>query len=171
MKDTFFYPAESYNPRIATRYSKTANGLVKQNNPNFMNGAFFSGGGGLFTTAEDYLQFGQMLLNGGQLNGKRLLSPRTVELMRSAFIPDTLPGRPRGESFGLSVRVVTDPVQRGTALSAGSFGWSGAYGTHFWVDPKEKVVAVLMTQTPNAEARSDFETAVMQAIVESVEAR
>ena len=146
MKDTFFYPPDSYNSRIATLYSKTANGLVKQNNPNFMNGAFFSGGGGLFTTAEDYLQFGQMLLNGGQLNGKRLLSPRTVELMRSAFIPDTLPGRARGESFGLSVRVVTDPIQRGTALSAGSFGWSGAYGTHFWVDPKEKVVAMKLAR-------------------------
>ena len=171
MKDTFFYPPDSYNSRIATLYSKTANGLVKQNNPNFMNGAFFSGGGGLFTTAEDYLQFGQMLLNGGQLNGKRLLSPRTVELMRSAFIPDTLPGRARGESFGLSVRVVTDPIQRGTALSAGSFGWSGAYGTHFWVDPKEKVVAILMTQTANNEARADFETAVMQAIVEPAEAK
>src|SRR5436190_15114527 len=126
MKDTFFYPAESLNPRIATLYTKTADkGLVKQNNPNFMNGAFFSGGGGLFTTAEDYLQFGLMLLNGGQLNGKRLLSPRTVELMRTAFIPDNLQGRSRGESFGLSVRVLTDPIQRGTFLSTGSFGWSG----------------------------------------------
>jgi CubicO group peptidase (beta-lactamase class C family) len=171
MKSTFFYPAESFNPRIATRYSKTEKGLVKQNDPNFMNGVFFSGGGGIFTTAEDYLQFGLMLLNGGQLNGKRLLSPRTVELMRSPFIPDTLPGRARGESFGLSVRVVTDPVQRGTALSAGSFGWSGAYGTHFWVDPKEKTVAVLMTQTANNEARADFETAVMQAIVDPVEGK
>jgi len=172
MKDTFFYPAESLNPRIATLYSKTADkGLVKQNNPNFMNGAFFSGGGGLFTTAEDYLQFGLMLMNAGQLNGKRLLSPRTVELMRSAFIPDTLQGRARGESFGLSVRVVTDPIQRGTALSTGSFGWSGAYGTHFWVDPKEKVVAIMMTQTANNEARADFETAVMQSIVEPVESK
>src|SRR6185436_12214982 len=171
MKDTFFYPAESYNPRNTTRYSKTDKGLVKQTDPNFMNGVFFSGGGGIFTTAEDYLQFGQMLLNGGQLNGKRLLGSRTVELMRSVFIPDTLPGRARGESFGLSVRVVTDPIQRGTALSAGSFGWSGAYGTHFWVDPKEKVVAVLMTQTANNEARADFETAVMQTIVEPVESK
>ena len=169
MKDTFFYPADSYNPRIATRYSKTDKGLVKQNNPNFMNGAFFSGGGGLFTTAEDYLQFGLMLLNGGQLNGKRLLSPRTVELMRSVFIPDTLPGRARGEGYGLSVGVVSDPVQRGTALSAGSFGWSGAYGTHFWVDPKEKVVAIMMAQTANNEARADFEGAVMQAIVDPLD--
>jgi CubicO group peptidase (beta-lactamase class C family) len=175
MKDTFFYPNESYNPRIATLYSKTDKGLAKQNNPNFMNGVFFSGGGGLITTAEDYFQFGQMLLNGGQLNGKRLLSPRTVEVMRSAFIPDTLQGRARGESFGLSVRVVTDPIQRGTELSAGSFGWSGAYNTHFWVDPKEKVVAVMMTQVSGdqtrTEARTDFENAVMQAIVEPADAK
>jgi CubicO group peptidase (beta-lactamase class C family) len=175
MKDTFFYPAESYNSRIATLYSKRDKVLVKQNNPNFMNGVFFSGGGGLFTTAEDYLQFGLMLLNGGQLNGKRLLSPRTVELMRSPFIPDTLAGRARGESFGLSVRVVTDPIQRGTPLSAGSFGWSGAYNTHFWVDPKEKVVAIMMTQIANdgsrGEARADFENAVMQAIVEPAESK
>jgi CubicO group peptidase (beta-lactamase class C family) len=168
MKDTFFYPAESYNPRIATLYSKNATtGLQKQNNPNFMNGVYFSGGGGLFTTAEDYLQFGLMLLNGGQLNGKRLLSPRTVEMMRSVVIPDTLPGRARGESFGLSMRVVNDPIQRGTALSTGSFGWSGAYGTHFWVDPKEKVVAVLMTQTSVTGLNVDYENAVMQAIVEN----
>jgi CubicO group peptidase (beta-lactamase class C family) len=138
-----------------------------ENEANFMNGVFFSGGGGLITTAEDYLQFGLMLQNGGQLNGKRLLGPRTVEIMRSVVIPDTLPGRARGESFGLSVRVVNDPIQRGTALSAGSFGWSGAYGTHFWVDPKEKIVAVLMTQTSTTGLNVDFENAVMQAIVES----
>src|SRR5438034_6055791 len=102
-----------------------------------MNGVYFSGGGGLISTAAAYLQFGLMLLNGGQLNGKRLLSPRTVEMMRSVFIPDTLPGRARGEGYGLSMRVVSDPLQRGTALSAGSFGWSGAFGTHFWVRSEE----------------------------------
>src|SRR5437879_1893724 len=95
-----------------------------------------------------------------------MLSPRTVEMMRSVFIPDTLPGRARGEGYGLSVRVVSDPLQRRTALSTGSFGWSGAFGTHFWVDPKEKLVAILMTQTANNQARADFETAVMQTIVE-----
>jgi len=171
MKDTFFYPAESYKPRIATLYSRTSGKLQKQNNPAFMNGVYFSGGGGLISTAEDYLQFGLMLLNGGQLNGKRLLSPRTVEMMRSVFIPDTLPGRARGEGYGLSVRVLSDPLQRGTALSTGSFGWSGAYGTHFWVDPKEKVVAVLMTQTSTPGFTVDFENAVMQAIVEPSETR
>ena len=171
MKDTYFYTSdESFKPRIATRYNRSEKGLVKvMNEANFMNGVFLSGGGGLFTTAEDYLQFGLMLLNGGQLNGKRLLAPRTVELMRSMHIPDTLPGRPRGEGYGLSVRVVNDAVQRGTLLSSGTFGWSGAYGTHFFVDPKEKVVAVLMTQTSTPGLNADFENAVMQSIVEPVE--
>ena len=68
-----------------------------------------------------------MLVNGGQLNGKRLLAPRTVEMMGSIAAPDTLPGRPQGESYGLSVRVVNDPMARNTFLSEGSFGWSGAY--------------------------------------------
>ncbi len=166
MKDTFFYPAESFNPRKATLYSRTANGLQKQQDPNFMNGVFFSGGGGLFTTAEDYLQFAQMLLNEGQLNGKRLLSPRTVELMRSVHIPDTLQGRQRGEGFGLSVRVINNSAQRNSFLSDGSFGWSGAYGTHFWVDPQRKIVGILMTQTSAQGINPDFENAVMQAIVE-----
>jgi CubicO group peptidase (beta-lactamase class C family) len=165
MKDTFFYPAEGH-PRLVTRYARGQSGqLEKQGLANFMNGAYFSGGGGLMSTAEDYLQFAQMLLNGGQLNGKRLLAPRTVEMMGSVHAPDTLPGRPRGEGYGLSMRVVNDPVGRNTFLSEGSFGWSGAYGTHFWIDPKEKIVGVLMTQTPNNELRGDFENAVMYALV------
>lgn len=165
MADTFFYPAEGH-PRLVTLYQRTPEGaLRRQATPNFMNGAYFSGGGGLMSTAEDYLQFAQMLLNGGALNGKRLLGERAVALMASVYAPDTLPGRPRGEGYGLSVRVVTSAVDRNTFLSDGSFGWSGLFGTHFWVDPKEKIVGILMTQTANNEMRNDFEDAVMQAIV------
>jgi CubicO group peptidase (beta-lactamase class C family) len=132
------------------------------------NTTYFSGAGGLMTDAEDYLQFGQMLLDGGQLNGKRLLSPRTLELMSSVFAPDTLPGRARGRGFGLSVQVVSDPIATGYRVSPGSYGWDGAFGTHFWVDPKEQVVGVLMVQTdnPNRQLDRDFENAVMQSIVE-----
>jgi len=164
MKDTFFYPVEG-NPRMATRYTRGPKGLEKQNNPGFMNGAYFSGGGGLMSTAEDYLQFAQMLLNGGELNGKRLLGSRTVEVMTSVAAPDTLPGRPKGESYGLSVRVVNDPMARNSFMSAGTFGWSGAYGTHFFVDPQERIVGILMTQTPDQQVRVDFENAIMHAIV------
>jgi CubicO group peptidase (beta-lactamase class C family) len=166
MKDTSFSPGQAQAPRVATMYQRTANGLQKSQNQPPSNVVYFSGGGGLSSTAEDYFKFAQMLVNGGELNGKRLLSPKTVELMGSAYIPDTLPGRARGEGWGLSVRVVTDGPARNTALSNGSFGWSGAFGTHFWVDPKEKLLAILMVQTSNPEMSRDFETAVMQSIVE-----
>jgi CubicO group peptidase (beta-lactamase class C family) len=167
MKDTSFSPSEAQAPRVVTMYQKTANGLQKsQNQGRPSNVVYFSGGGGLSSTAEDYFKFAQMLVNGGQLNGKRLLGARTVELMGSTYIPDTLPGRPRGEGWGLSVRVVTDAAARNTLLSNGSFGWSGAFGTHFWVDAKEKLLAILMVQTSNQEMTRDFETAVLQSIVE-----
>ena len=170
MKDTFFYPATG-NPRIATLYQSVDGQLRKQPEGAHVNGAYFSGGGGLFSTAEDYLQFALMLMNGGQHEGKRLLSTRTVELMASAFAPDTLPGRSAGEAWGLSMRVVTDSALRNTFLSKGSFGWSGAYNTHFLIDPKERIVAIYMTQSAyletRAQMREDFETAVMQSIVGS----
>ncbi len=166
MKDTTYIPPNG-NPRLVKLYSRTPEGLRPAPDPNFMNGVYFSGGGGLLSTAEDYAQFAMMLANSGELNGRRLLSPRLVELMGSVFAPDTLPGRPKGESFGLSVRVVNDPVARNSFLSEGSFGWSGAFGTHFWVDRKEKLIAVAMTQTSNQEFLRDFENMVMQAVVSS----
>jgi CubicO group peptidase (beta-lactamase class C family) len=166
MKDTCFYPAETLNSRIATLYSKTPQGLQMRDNPPFMNGTYLSGGGGLFSTAGDYLRFGQMLANGGELEGKRVLGRRTIEMMRSIHIPDTLPGRRPGEGYGLTVRVISDAGAAGTALSNGSFGWSGAFGTHFWVDPEENIVAVLMTQGGSIGLTVDFEMAVMQAVVD-----
>ena len=165
MKDTFYYPVD--NPRLANRYDRQPDGSLRRNNstPNFLNGRYFGGGGGLASTAEDYFQFAQMLLDGGQRNGKRLLSPRGVEMMASVMASDTLPGRQPGEAFGLSMRVVNNPAARNTAVSQGTFGWSGAYGTHFWIDPKEKVIGVLMAQTPNREIRDDFENAVAFSVL------
>jgi CubicO group peptidase (beta-lactamase class C family) len=170
MKDVSFYPTETLEPRMPTVYQIGPKGtMVKNTNSGGMQSkVYFMGSGGLITTAEGYAKFAQMLANGGELNGHRLLSPRLVELMGSVFAPDTLPGRPRGESYGLSVRVVTDPVARNTFLTEGSFGWSGAFGTHFWVDRKEHLVAIAMTQTANQEFRNDFENMVMQAIVSNV---
>jgi CubicO group peptidase (beta-lactamase class C family) len=168
MKDTFFYPATG-DARMASLYQSVDGQLRKQADGAWVNGAYFSGGGGLFSTAEDYLQFALMLMNGGQHDGKRLLGARSAELMASVFTPDTLPGRAAGEGYGLGVRVVSDPAARGTFLSKGSFGWSGAYNTHFFVDPKEKIVAIYMTQAAFLESRGqireDFETAVMQSVV------
>jgi CubicO group peptidase (beta-lactamase class C family) len=166
MKDTFFNISESQRSRAATMYTKTANGLQKSPNQPAPPTTYYSGAGGLSSTADDYARFAQMLVNGGQFNGKRLLSPRTVELMGSPYASDTLPGRARGEAWGLSVRVIVDAVARNVSLSNGSFGWQGAFGTHFWVDPKEKLVGLLMVQTSNQEMIRDFETAVLQSIAE-----
>jgi CubicO group peptidase (beta-lactamase class C family) len=165
MNDVTFWPTAAQRARLATVYQRRDGTLVANDNADSMSGQkYFSGAGGLMTTAETYAQFGMMLANGGALNGKRILSPRTVELMGSAYIPSTLPGRPAGEGYGLGVRVVTDPVARGTWLSEGSFGWSGAYGTHFWADPKENLVGILLAQTSNRTLLTDFENAVLQAV-------
>jgi CubicO group peptidase (beta-lactamase class C family) len=169
MKDIFFHPGEERLHRIASTYHRDDGELTKvDQQTRLANTTYFSGAGGLMTNAEDYLQFGQMLLNGGQLNGKRLLSPKTVELMSAVHAADTLPGRPKGRGFGLSVQVVSDAITAGYRVSDGSYGWDGAFGTHFWVDPKEKIVGILMVQTnnPNRELDRDFENAVMQAVVE-----
>jgi CubicO group peptidase (beta-lactamase class C family) len=167
MKDTAFNIGEAQKPRVATMYQKTGNApLQKAPDQRMANTTYYSGSGGLSSTADDYMKFAQMLVNGGQLNGKRLLSPRSVEFMGSPYASDTLPGRQRGEAWGLSVRVITDAVARNTYLSNGSFGWQGAFGTHFWVDPKEKLVGLLMVQTSNQQMIRDFEDAVLQSIVE-----
>ena len=122
---------------------------------------YFSGGAGLISTAEDYFQFAQMLLDRGRANGRVLLSPTTVDLMIAPHAPDTLPGSTRGGDFGLSVQVMRDPLALGQRVSSGSFGWGGAYGarTNFWIDPKEKLVGVLMIQMQggSAETRRDFQ--------------
>jgi CubicO group peptidase (beta-lactamase class C family) len=169
MKDTFFHPPDDRVARVAATYHRAEGELQKVDTHTRMeNTTYFSGAGGLISDAEDYAQFGQMLLEGGILNGKRLLSPKTVELMASVFAPDTLPGRAKGRGFGLSVQVVSDPIAAGYRVSQGSYGWDGAFGTHFWVDPKEKIVGVMMVQTdnPNRQLDRDFENAVMQAVVE-----
>jgi len=125
---------------------------------------YFGGGWGLNSTALDYYRFAQMLSNKGELDGKRLLSRRAVELMQAVHIPDTLPGRTPGTAWGLGVRVIADAGRAGVWLSDGSFGWTGASGTHFWVDPTENLVAVLMAAAPTPNLKPDFETAVMQAL-------
>ena len=169
MKETFFAPPETSRARIPSTYHRAGATLQKTDALNgLFDAGYFSGGGGLKATAENYARFGEMLLEGGKLSGKRLLSPTTVELMSSVFVPDTVAGRSPGRAFGLSVQVATDPIAAGQRVSKGSFGWDGAYGTHFWVDPKEKIVGIMMIQTdnPNRQLDRDFENAVMQSIVE-----
>ena len=168
MTDITFWPSAAQWPRVATVYLAEERGLAKAVMPNdtMSRSVYFRGSGGLYSSAAAYIPFGMMMANGGELNGTRLLSRKSVEMMTGVHVPDTLPGRPRGEGFGLSVRVVTDHAARGTMLSDGAYGWSGAQGTHFFVDPKEALVGVLMIQTPNNEIRNDFETLVAQSIAD-----
>lgn len=172
MKDTAFYPTEDRMPRVVTLYGRTPNGLVRREVPGWVDTkTLFSGGGGLWSTAEDYLQFAQMLVNGGELGGTRLLGPRTVDLMASNHVGDLFAnagatGGRAGMGFGLTVDVVLDAVEARQHRSTGSFGWGGAFGTNFWVDRKEQLTAVLMVQTPGGSLRADFQNAVMQAIID-----
>lgn len=171
MKDTSFVVPSEKLSRVVTLYNRRGEGLERTGTPEWLNTkTLFSGGGGLYSTAEDYIQFGEMLVNGGTWNGVRFLSPRTVDLMGSNHVGDLYQGEGsggvHGMGFGLSVEVVLDPIQANTRRSAGSFGWYGAFGTQFWVDRKEQIVGLLMIQEPINAMRRDFENAVMQAIVD-----
>ncbi len=168
MKDITFWPTDAQWPRVATVYGRGPNGLTKAVMPNdtMSRNVYFRGSGGLYSTAEDYIPLGLMLANGGELNGKRLLSRKTVEMMAAVHAPDTLPGLPPGQGYGLSVRVVTNHAARNTMLSDGTYGWTGAQGTHFFVDPKEGLVGVLMVQTSDGEVQREFEDLVAQSVVD-----
>jgi CubicO group peptidase (beta-lactamase class C family) len=135
---------------------------------------FFSGGGGLVSTAQDYLRFCQMLLNGGALDGARLLSPKSVQLMTSnhtkhARMPAGGVALGRGAAFGLGFQVITDPADNARIGSTGAFDWAGAASTSFFIDPREGLIGILMTQKMPADFRlmAEFRTAVYQAIIES----
>jgi CubicO group peptidase (beta-lactamase class C family) len=170
MKDTAFFPTDDRASRVVTLYRRASMGLERTETPGWLaTRTLFSGGGGLWSTADDYMQFAQMLVNGGVLNGQRLLSPRTIDLMASNHVGDLYTGigqRLQGMGFGLTVEVVMDNVAAGRRESSGSFGWDGAFGTHFWVDRKEQLVGLLMIQEPVGALSRDFENAVMQAIVD-----
>ena len=116
-------------------------------------GVFMRGGVGLFSTIGDYFHFAQMLANGGELDGERILGRKTLELMHSNFVPAALlpleiGGLPLpGYGFGLGSRVLLDVAQSGAPGSVGEFGWSGAAKTQYWVDQKEQLVGLFMTQS------------------------
>src|SRR5262245_328571 len=171
MRDTAFYEPEEKAPRIANIYTVSPSGLGKQETPGWLaTKTLFSGGGGLWSTPEDYLQFAQMLVNGGELNGKRLLSPRTVDLMSSNHVGNLFAASSAaraGMGFGLTVEVVVDQIAANRRTSNGSFGWDGAFGTHYWVDRKEQIAGLLLIQRSSyAQLNRDFENAVMQAVID-----
>ncbi len=133
---------------------------------------YVSASGGLSSTAEDYLHFEQMLLNGGELFGHRLLRPASVKMMSSNQVGDLYSGRTgrkkgmKGMGFGYTVAVTLDPDAAANHRGKGAFGWGGAFGTISWTDPENELVALIMLQQPHGATQSDFGKAVRQAILE-----
>ncbi len=178
MNNSYFtIPAERMKD-VATMYTRREQGLVKPGAPEPVTsgGDYFSGAGGVTSSAEDYLQFCRMLLNNGQWNGKRLLSRKSVELMTDNAIGNLdLRNYMEGEDsrqnlsgygFGLGVRVRRSTGASGWLGTAGDYGWAGAFGTYFWIDPKEELVGMVLMSTRVARLRTEIPNAVYQAIVD-----
>ncbi|MYC65270.1 MAG: beta-lactamase family protein [Acidobacteriia bacterium] len=176
MDDSHFYLPPDKTGRLATVYSARASGLKRAPEPglgigqgHYVKGprVSFSGGAGLLSTAKDYARFLQMMLNGGSLDGRRVLSRKSVELMTV----DHLNGIPfrAGQGFGLGFSVVTDLGARGQPGSVGEFGWGGAYHSTYWVDPQEGLVVVYLTQLIPAnglDEHSKLRALVYQALTD-----
>lgn len=162
MVDTQFYLPVEKAGRLVTVYSANDGRLERASDTGgaMSQGAYvegprksLSGGAGLTSTAMDYARFLQMLLDGGELDGRRLLSRKTVELMTANHVGDRYePGR----GFGLGVSVLLDLGARGEPGSVGEYGWGGAYHSTYWVDPEEKLVVVHLTQTLPAGDVDDY---------------
>lgn len=181
MDDTHFYLPPEKSDRLSKVYLGVGNpdgGLEPAPDEGSMQGqgeyvtgprTNFSGGAGLLSTASDYAKFLQMTLNGGQLNGERILSPKTVELMTA----DHLNGLPfqEGSGFGLGFGVLKDLGARGALGSVGEYRWGGAYHSTYWVDPRENLVVVYMSQlrspNPGLDDYDKLRAGIYSAIVES----
>ena len=160
MSDTAFYVPEEKIDRLATIHAIDEDGKLQPNPQMFgLLGTDATvppilplGGAGLFSTAEDYARFGQMLANDGELNGARILAPRTVEMMRTSHLsPEAEATMTPGLGFGMDFAVVLDSAAAGEPSREGSYYWSGAAGTWFWIDPATDLVFVGMIQHQGAE--------------------
>ncbi len=152
MKDTAFYVPKEKLARFAQVHTGAgANLAVDTNRPDpTVVPLGPSGGGGLFSTAMDYARFCDMLLQGGQFNGIRLLAPRTVEMMRTNHVnPDALKTMPPGTGWGMDFQIVTDAAAAGEPVPNGTFSWFGIAGTWFWIDPVNDLAFVGMVQHQN----------------------
>ena len=177
MHDTHFYLDADKAPRLTAQYTPGHDNRITLQDPGTIDSRWisgpktlFRGAGGLASTARDYLRFQQMMLNGGELDGVRLLAPSTVSLMlenHTGDLPLWLPGP--GMGFGLGYGVVVDRGAAATPLSLGSGYWGGAYCTLSWIDPSQELVGVLMTQVrpyTHINIRQDFQVLTYQAIVD-----
>ena len=150
MVDTSFYVEAAKASRLAGQYRPGTDGtLQRSDNGDFLEKpAFFSGGGGLTSTASDYMKFAQMHLNGGELNGTRILSEAAVQIMRSNQLPDSIDGIGAlypGNVFGVDFAVVNDSAKFNGAPE-GTHWWWGIAGSWFWIDPVQNIVFVGMIQ-------------------------
>ena len=186
MTDTGFHVPESERSRFAACYALTPTGRrVLQDDPAkspyLEPPSFVSGGGGLVSTAHDYLKFCQMMLNGGEANGVRYLSPKTIALMTANHLPGgvDLPAVSRslfsevaydGVGFGLGFSVTTNPAKTLLPGTAGEYAWGGAASTSFWIDPVEALIVIFMTQllpSSSYPIRRELRTLAYSAITES----
>jgi CubicO group peptidase (beta-lactamase class C family) len=180
MKDTTFYLTEKQLPRLAKSYRRTDKGELEATEIRFLNGKsptsldrFPAPNGGLFSTASDYARFCQMILQSGELDGKRYLKPETVKLMTTIQTADLKTGFTEGNGWGLGWCVVRKPQGITAMLSPGTFGHGGAYGTQAWIDPETKRIYILMVQRANfpnsdaSEVRKGFQEAASKANLKS----
>jgi CubicO group peptidase (beta-lactamase class C family) len=149
MNDTAFYVPREKMPRFSEVH--TGSGATLSIDPNRPDTTMVplgpSGGGGLYSTASDYARFCEMLLEGGQWKGVRLLAPRTVEMMRTNHVnPEPLKTMPQGTGWGMDFQVVMDAAAAGESVSTGTFSWFGIAGTWFWIDPVEDLAFVGMVE-------------------------
>jgi len=184
MNDTFFYLPKEKQNRLVKLYRQDNKGtlrlqdsIINQNGtfhrdfPKTTGGTYFSGGAGLSSTAYDYALFCQMLLNGGEYNGVRLLSPHTIEMMTRNQLGELKMWNNSNLDyrFGLGFGVYTEKSELSYPLAEGSFDWSGMFASHFWVDPKNKMVVVLMRNvwpTQHWNLGQKIKPVVYQALIE-----
>ncbi len=173
MHDTSYIVPRDKIDRVAAVYSPTGpNQTIELSRaPEYRETTYFGGVAGLSSTVSDYWRFSQMLLNGGELDGVRLLSPKTVNLMISNHSGDhDVYVRGPGYTFGLGFGLVNDAGTARDPLTPGTFSWGGAWGTIFWVDPVENMIGIMMTQITSYShltVRQDVGVTAMQAIIDS----
>jgi CubicO group peptidase (beta-lactamase class C family) len=178
MKDTSFYLPRDKVGRLATVYAAEGTGIVRAPEASAAPGGHygqghyvdgprvaFSGGAGVLSTAADYSRFLEMMRRGGQLDGRRYLSPKTVELMTSNHLVN-IPYDP-GSGFGLGFRVREDVGAAGQPGSVGEYGWGGAYHSTYWVDPEQRMTVAYMVQIIPAgslDSQAKLRTLIYQAL-------
>jgi len=168
MKDTWWNVPQEHQDRLINIVGSDIASPPEATIYDTSHSTYFGGSYGLKSTANDYLRFEQMLVNGGELFGNRLLNSETIGLMSSNQVGDLFSNIPgiNGQGFGYTVATTEDPIASKQGRSKGAFGWTGALGTRSWSDPAEELIAVIMIQQSELTVVTDFEHAVQQAIID-----